>query len=62
MGFEPTSEQKLELIVITNLFPVAPKNCICKVMVGLGFVCQTLETLEMNLDLVRFIPNVIFSD
>jgi hypothetical protein len=26
MGFEPTSEQKLELIVITNLFPVAPKQ------------------------------------
>jgi len=26
MGFEPTSEQKLELIVITNLLPVAPKQ------------------------------------
>jgi hypothetical protein len=51
MGFEPTAEQKLELVVITNLFPVAQKKSIRKVILGLGFVCPFLETLGMNLKL-----------
>jgi hypothetical protein len=50
MAFEPIAEQKLELVVITNLLPVAQKNCIWKVILGLGFVCPCLETLGMNLD------------
>jgi hypothetical protein len=50
MGFEPTAEQKLEIVIITNLFPVAQKNCIWKVILGFGFVCPSLETLGMNLD------------
>lgn len=62
MGFEPTAEQKLELVVITNLFPVAQKTCIWKVILGFGRGLPIPRDIRDESGLVRFTTNVIFSD
>jgi hypothetical protein len=60
MGFEPPSEQKLELIVITNLFPVPPKQLHLQTDPRFGLCLPIPRDIRAESGLVRFIPNVIF--